>query len=338
VAALDRNAARDPLDRYLAAVRRFLPKGQQDDIVRELGGNLRSQMEDQEAELGRALSREEQSAILKRLGHPILVAGRYRTDEGSVAFGGQLIGPSLFPLYTRVLGLNLAISVAVLIAGAVTLRAVAVPMTLGDMVSAALRTLLIQFGVITAIFTLAQRYVARLGDRWDPRDPLSLREVVKDTMAHPAASLRVPRFESFLELVVLVIVFVWLLEVPESASRIFGSATSALHLARVWRQVIPPLLALPLVGIAAAALTLLRPQWTVVRAVARVIIGGAWLALLLVLLRAGSWFVLGTEAGSDGPRMLAAANQYCAYILAITAAASAGAFTYDIVKLLRKRA
>ena len=44
------------LDRYLQAVRFFLPRRQQDDIVRELSENLLSQMEDRAEELGRPLS------------------------------------------------------------------------------------------------------------------------------------------------------------------------------------------------------------------------------------------------------------------------------------------
>ena len=44
------------LDRYLQAVRFFLPRRQQDDIVRELSENLLSQMEDRAEELGRPLT------------------------------------------------------------------------------------------------------------------------------------------------------------------------------------------------------------------------------------------------------------------------------------------
>ena len=43
----------DLLERYLQAVRTYLPQSQQDDIVKELSENLRSRMEDQEASLGR---------------------------------------------------------------------------------------------------------------------------------------------------------------------------------------------------------------------------------------------------------------------------------------------
>ena len=63
------------LDRYLQAVRFFLPRRQQDDIVRELSENLLSQMEDRAEALGRPLTEDEQADILRRHGHPMLVAG-----------------------------------------------------------------------------------------------------------------------------------------------------------------------------------------------------------------------------------------------------------------------
>ena len=58
----------DLLARYLQAVRFFLPRGSQDDIVRELEEELRAQMEDRESQLGRTLTDEERSEILKRHG------------------------------------------------------------------------------------------------------------------------------------------------------------------------------------------------------------------------------------------------------------------------------
>src|SRR5215475_15228174 len=84
------------LDRYLQAVRFWLPKAQQDDIIAELSEDLQSQIDDKEEELGRCLDKEEVSAILKRCGSPILVASRYRPQT-------YLIGPALFPIYAFVL-------------------------------------------------------------------------------------------------------------------------------------------------------------------------------------------------------------------------------------------
>ena len=96
----------DILDRYLQAVKFFLPRSQQDDIIRELSENLLARMQDREEELGRPLDEAEQAAILREHGHPLLVAGRYRTRQ-------QLIGPTFFPLY--ILALNMGLGIALLV-------------------------------------------------------------------------------------------------------------------------------------------------------------------------------------------------------------------------------
>jgi hypothetical protein len=69
------------LNRYLQAVARLLPKARRDDIIAELRANILSQMEDREQELGRALTEDEQAAILRHHGNPTIVAGRYREDN-----------------------------------------------------------------------------------------------------------------------------------------------------------------------------------------------------------------------------------------------------------------
>ena len=84
------------LDRYLQAVRFWLPKAQQQDIIAELSSDLHSQIDDRETELGRPLNDAELEVILRKCGSPILVASRYRPQT-------QLIGPALFPIYEFVL-------------------------------------------------------------------------------------------------------------------------------------------------------------------------------------------------------------------------------------------
>jgi hypothetical protein len=83
------------LDRYLNSIRSCLPEAQRDDIVNELSENLHAQIEDKEAKLGCPLSEAEVEAVLKRHGHPLVVATRFRQDQRSVAFGKQWIGPVL---------------------------------------------------------------------------------------------------------------------------------------------------------------------------------------------------------------------------------------------------
>src|SRR5277367_5023318 len=98
------------VDRYLQAVKRLLPKAQQEDILKELQANILSEMDEREAELGRALTDDEQSAILSRQGSPTLVASRYRQDQRTFTFGNVIIGPMVFPLYIRILALNVCIT------------------------------------------------------------------------------------------------------------------------------------------------------------------------------------------------------------------------------------
>jgi hypothetical protein len=86
----------DLIDRYLVAVRRQLPQNLQDDIVQELGDSLRSEAEEHEREAGRAMTADEQAVLLRKRGHPWLMASRYLPQQ-------QLIGAALFPYYRQAL-------------------------------------------------------------------------------------------------------------------------------------------------------------------------------------------------------------------------------------------
>jgi hypothetical protein len=84
------------VDRYLHAVKFWLPRNQKDDIIAELSEDIRSQIEDQEAAIGHKLTDAEVEPILKRCGSPIAVAGRYLPQQ-------SLIGPALFPIYSVII-------------------------------------------------------------------------------------------------------------------------------------------------------------------------------------------------------------------------------------------
>src|SRR5277367_1738820 len=85
------------IDRYLQAVRFWLPRShRQADLIAELGEDLRSQVDDKEAELGHPLDKNEMAELLKRCGSPMMVAGRLGPQR-------RLIGPALFPIYAFVL-------------------------------------------------------------------------------------------------------------------------------------------------------------------------------------------------------------------------------------------
>jgi hypothetical protein len=83
----------DVIERYLEAVAAQLPVEDREDIVAELRDLILSRIEAREEELGRALSDDEKEAILHEIGHPLVVAARYRKGPDS------LIGPELFPYW-----------------------------------------------------------------------------------------------------------------------------------------------------------------------------------------------------------------------------------------------
>src|SRR5436305_13601884 len=86
------------VDRYLQAVRFWLPRQQQEDVARELSDDILSQIEEEERALGRLLTPSEVEAVLKRRGRPFVVDNGYLPQR-------QLIGPLLFPIYALVLQL-----------------------------------------------------------------------------------------------------------------------------------------------------------------------------------------------------------------------------------------
>ena len=107
------------IDRYLNAVRFWLPRAQEDDIIAELGEDLRSQVEEREAALGRALSEDELAGILKKRGHPMSVASQYLPQR-------YLIGPALYPAYmvvVRLVTLWIVLPILVLITAPIAIPA-----------------------------------------------------------------------------------------------------------------------------------------------------------------------------------------------------------------------
>ena len=77
------------LDRYLQSVKWLLPKEQKKDILAELSEDIRSQIEEKEAELGRRLDESDLEAILRRWGHPMLVAQRYLPQQYLIPCGSR---------------------------------------------------------------------------------------------------------------------------------------------------------------------------------------------------------------------------------------------------------
>jgi hypothetical protein len=272
------------LDRYLQAVRFFLPRRQQDDIVRELSENLLSQMEDRAEELGRPLSEDEQADILRRHGHPMLVAGRYRSHQ-------RLIGPAFFPLYVVALQAGVAVALLVTI-----ISATIASMVHGDPIRQLVAGFLAFPGRALMVFAWTTLGFAaldfaqsrlKLSHQWDPR---SLPKVVK-------AADRLSRGRSLCEFHLSAASTVWLLLAPWAPWLFLGPAAAYVEPAPIWRLAYVPVLLLSVAGTMLSFINLTRPYWTPARSLMRAGIHVGTFLISANLLRAGEW-VVATDGGT----------------------------------------
>ena len=157
----------DLFDRYFRTLRIFLPKDQRDDIIRELSEEIRAQVGEKEAGLGRPLSAEERTAIIGQYGHPLLTAARYRP-------GRHLIGPIVFPYYWLVLKVIIALVVAGHVIGAVVLLAGGASFgQMGQVFAELVATVLKVLGWITVLAASADWWLtrSRVLEKWNPDAP-----------------------------------------------------------------------------------------------------------------------------------------------------------------------
>ena len=152
------NTSNNLLDRYVYAVSRYLSPYRQGDLLNELAANLHSEMEDKAAEIGRPLTEDEQSDVLRRHGPPLLVAARYQPQR-------SLIGPELFPFYaftvTRLLPLVIGINLlaqAVSIIFAPEQTPIAQRFHFGAMLGGLFYAVLMFLAIVTAAFALIEVY------------------------------------------------------------------------------------------------------------------------------------------------------------------------------------
>jgi hypothetical protein len=262
------------LDRYLQAVRFWLPKKQKHDIIAELSEDIRSQIEEKETGLGRKLNEAEVGAILKQLGRPVLVANRYLPQR-------YLIGPVLFPIYQFVLKIvtlcYLVPWILVWIGLAVS-RAAHSNRTLMDLLgsfwSAFWFTAFISFAVVTIVFAVLERTQSKSSlEDWDPLKLPPVRD-----------PNRIPRATSLIELIANLVFCIWWIG-GMWYRNVLDFSSVRITLAPAWRYFFWGFLLLSLANMAVAGVSLFRPYWTRHRASLRLITDGIGSALFCWLWR-----------------------------------------------------
>jgi hypothetical protein len=275
------------LEHYLKTVRVYLPKGpEQEDIITELAEYLQSTLDEKAEAMGRLLTEAEQEALLSRHGNPMVVAGRYGTKNLSVAFGRQLIGPELFPIYVRLLALNWALIVIVVFA---LVPFVDAPITPGRFVY----PFVIQFLILTTIFSFIDYFQRRAKPRTNllfPPHPLQL----------------VPRWQSVSGGPVLGALGLWWAALPLTPRLLLGRAVDVVEFSSSATWIYLPVLLLLATGVAQRVTTYLRPDLNWVQSVVRLITNGTAVALLYPFAKSYPFVVVSPGASDLAAAELAA--------------------------------
>lgn len=268
------------VDRYLQAVRFWLPRNQQEDIIAELSEDLRAQIEENEATLGHKLSVAELEVILKKRGRPVLVANRYLPQE-------SLIGPVLFPIYKFVLKIVAVCYLVPWVLVWIGLMSFSASYRtahtgagwFGAIVSgwsSLWLTAFIAVGAATVVFAVLEGAQARSRflENWDAGKLPPVRN-----------PNQIPRSDSIIELVVnLVLSTWWITSMPTRV--LLDRPEIRIVLSPVWRYFFWGFLLLTLANVAFAGVNILRPYWSVLRAAFRLASDFTGSALFCWLLKA----------------------------------------------------
>lgn len=236
------------IDRYLQAVKFWLPKAQRDDIIAELSEDIHSQIEDKEAELGRKADDGDVGAILKQCGHPLLVAQRYSPQE-------YLIGPSMFPIYSFVLkmvGLVYVLPWLLVWLGYVIFSpAYRTQNPIHNLWPLWQGVVALVFA-ITLGFAFLERFMAKTWAQkdWDPRKLPSVRD-----------SNQIPRSSSIFDLTIGIAFIVWWATHLRFRT-VFEFSGATITLAPMWRFFLCGLLLVSAVTVALSGVNLIRRCWT----------------------------------------------------------------------------
>ncbi|MFZ0631539.1 MAG: hypothetical protein WA399_08840 [Acidobacteriaceae bacterium] len=268
----------DLVNRYLQAVRFWLPRKQQDDMIAELSEDIRSEMEERSRALGHPLTEDEVEELLRQRGSPILVANRYLPQQ-------SLIGPLLFPIYRFVaIVVTFCLLVPIFLGWLVTVlspgfgadRSAHWLSLVGLTWSHLWTAWFAAMGIVTLVFAVLERTHAQqhILESWSPRKLPPVR--------HPSL---IPRSTSAIELAVnLAVVLWWIANMAPPLRFHFGN----LHIALTaeWSLFFWATLALTVANAVFSSVNLVRPFWTAQRITVRLLVDLVGAVFFCWLLRA----------------------------------------------------
>ena len=298
----------DMIDRYLNAVAAQLGQDERADIVAELRDLILSRFEAKEEELGRALTDEEKEAILHEIGHPLVVAARYRKGPDS------LIGPELFPYWLFGVKAGLLVLLAVHAIG-LFINLVSGPADAGQAIARAFHSFFGAGLTLIGAATLAAAIFEHYGVRPKWLTQWRVKDLGAFGLSDPAAwgasvgaapKARVwtaPRVKangwpggeylfSFLATGVFVLWWVGIIHFPGLMHIDFRGTDATVTGAPVWTTLYGAILLYAVAQMAVDLASLARPYAVRTRAAAQAAIAGAGLWLTWTIFEAGHWFTL----------------------------------------------
>jgi len=265
----------DLIDRYLAAIARRLPADKADDIVAEIRDDLLTRQEVREDALGRPLDKSEVAALIREVGHPLVVASRYRPRQ-------YLIGPDAFPFFVatlRIVAMFLVVVFAIDAASGVVFGHADPIHAIARACTNILSSAMLGFGSVVAIFYALERtgFPADHLAKWRPQD---LPEV-KDKQPNVWGS-------AFEVAAGVYFILWWCGWVPFPA---YYSNVKGLILTPdpIWTAIWWPVLALMVARLVYNLIQWLRPRWKAMLAVLSVATAAGGLGLAYVIYQARHW-------------------------------------------------
>jgi hypothetical protein len=248
------------LDRYLTAIKFWLPKKEREDIAAELAANLQSEIDDRAAALGRPLSDDEIATLLKQHGSPILVASRYQQEHRTVTIGRQLIGPLVFPFYWTAIKVTLVLLLLPGVIPAVVLGTQAHGRPLAQLVDALTRIAWLSLPVLLVVtlnfaaieFALRRFHLLeKWSSDWDPR-----------TLPTPARqSKQVRRSSSIAGIIFQSLFILWWWNHGSIPYLVASDSGAQVHVAPVVTSLHLPILIVMFIHLGQHLINLLRPDW-----------------------------------------------------------------------------
>jgi hypothetical protein len=338
----------DLIDRYLAAVAALLPKASRQDIVAELRDLIMNRVEEQEAALGRPLDKDQTEDLLREIGHPIAVAGRYGPHSA-------LVGPEIYPFWLFAVKVLLAIAAlaAVVPAAVVLIAGQGENHRITGILSDFIPTALSLVGAATVVAAAIERGWIKVGDfaKWKVSELPVLPEGKdwlgggdwSDSKAWFGGSpwSAKSRFEGVFELAAIGLFIAWwtgalpfpmerIVHTPDGMGVILSPVLLALH----W-----PILGLAVLQGLSALILVIQPGWVRARAATELLGAIAGLALAAALWQAQPLvtLTLSDASSADVAKLQEVIDMTVKVIIAVSAGISLTKLFVDGWRLVRGR-